>query len=49
MTAEERNKKIEAMIEENKLDWQSIHCWIFDKGYVILTQEEYDELEPKEK
>ena len=45
MTPEERNKKIERMLEENKIDWQSIHMWIVEKGNVIITQEQYDNLE----
>lgn len=45
MTSKERNEKIEKMLEENNLDWQSIHLWIMEKGYVIITEEQYDNLE----
>lgn len=45
MTTSELNQKIEKMLEENNLDWQSIHLWIIQKGYVIITQEQYDNLE----
>ena len=30
---------------DTNLDWQSIHVWIVNKGYVIITQEQYDNLE----
>ncbi|GEJ45996.1 hypothetical protein [Chryseobacterium sp. ON_d1] len=45
MTTEELNEKMEKILEENNLDWQSIHLWIENKGYVIITEEEYDNLE----
>jgi len=45
MTKEELNKKMEAILEENKLDWQSVHLWIMNKGCVIITQEQYDNLD----
>lgn len=45
MTNEELNKKMEKILEENKLDWQSVHLWIINKGYLIISQEEYDNLE----
>lgn len=45
MTKEELNEKMEKILEENNLDWQSVHLWIMNKGYVIITEEEYDNLE----
>jgi predicted house-cleaning noncanonical NTP pyrophosphatase (MazG superfamily) len=41
----EENRTIEKVLEENNIGWQSIHNWIHDKGYVIVTQEQYDNLE----
>jgi len=43
MTTEEIKQKIEKFLEEEKIDWQSLHLYIMDKGYVILTEEEYNE------
>ncbi len=48
MTNQELNDKMEAILKENNLDWQAVHVWIMDQGYVIVTQEEYDALEPIE-
>jgi len=48
MTKEELNSKMESILTENKLDWQSVHLWIMNQGYVIISQEEYDRLEPIE-
>jgi len=45
MTKEELNEKMERILEENNLDWQSVHLWIINKGYVIITEEQYDNLE----
>lgn len=45
MTDEELNEKMEQILKENNLDWQSVHLWIINKGYVIITEEEYDNLE----
>ena len=45
MTNEELNEKMEKILEENNLDWQSVHLWIMNKGYVIITEEQYDNLE----
>jgi hypothetical protein len=45
MTDKELNEKMEKILEDNNLDWQSIHVWIINKGYVIITQEQYDNLE----
>lgn len=45
MTKEELNEKMEQILEENNLDWQSVHLWIMNKGYVIITEEQYDNLE----
>jgi hypothetical protein len=48
MTAKEKedlNEKMESILVENDLDWQSVHLWIMNQGYVILSQEEYDNLE----
>lgn len=36
---------MEYILKENKLDWQSVHLWIMNKGYVILTEEQYENLE----
>jgi hypothetical protein len=48
-TKQRLNAQMSKIMEENNLDWQSIHLWIQLKGYVILTQEEYDEFEDEEK
>jgi len=40
----ELNEKMQKILKENNLDWQSVHLWIMNKGYVIIDQEEYDEL-----
>lgn len=45
MTNAELNEKIEKILKENNLDWQSLHLWIINQGYVIITQEQYDNLE----
>jgi hypothetical protein len=45
MTSEELDKKMEAILEENNLDWQSVHLWIMNKGYVIITEGQYNNLE----
>ena len=45
MKTKKRNEKIEKMLKDNNLDWQSIHLWIIEKGNVIISQEEYDNLE----
>lgn len=42
---EELNQKVQKMLKENNLDWQSIHVWIMNKGYVIITEEQYDNME----
>lgn len=39
------NEKMERILREEKLDWQSVHLWIMNQGYVIVTQEEYDNME----
>ena len=41
----ELDEKMMAILEENNLDWQSVHLWIMNEGYVIITEEEYDNLE----
>lgn len=41
---EELNATMEKILEENNLDWQSVHLWIKNKGYVIITEEDYNEL-----
>lgn len=51
MTATQKQQLDEIMdrlLKENNLDWQSVHLWIINKGYLILTEEEYDKLELKE-
>lgn len=45
MTSEELDKKMEAILEENNLDWQSVHLWIMNKGYVIITEGQYNNLD----
>lgn len=45
MTTKELDEKMEAILEENNLDWQSVHLWIMNNGYVIVTKEQYDNLE----
>lgn len=45
MNKEELNVTMEKILEENNLDWQSVHLWIMNKGYVIITEEDYNELE----
>lgn len=45
MSNEDLNKKINQMLKENDLDWQSIHLWVMNQGYVIITEEEYENLE----
>lgn len=42
MTAEQIKEKIEKFLEEEKIDWQSLHLYIINKGYVILTEEDYE-------
>lgn len=44
MTTKELDEKMEAILEEHQLDWQSVHLWITNKGYVIITEEQYDNL-----
>jgi len=39
------HKKIDKFLEDNELTWHSIHNWVENNGYVIVTQEEYDNLE----
>jgi hypothetical protein len=43
-TKQRLDAQMSKIMEDNNLDWQSIHLWIQLKGYVILTQEEYDEM-----
>jgi hypothetical protein len=45
MTNEELDAKMQKILEDNNLDWQSVHLWIMNKGYVIITEEEYENLE----
>ncbi len=45
MTEQELNEKMETILKENNLDWQSVHLWIMRKGYVIITESQYDNLE----
>jgi len=40
------SEKITRVLDENDIDWQSVHLSIMDKGYVIISEEEYDNLEP---
>ena len=47
MTAQERNSKIVNVLEENSIDWQSVHLWVEDNGNVILTTEEYNDLQKR--
>lgn len=42
---EELDKKVQKMLKENNLDWQSIHLWIMNKGYVIITEDQYENME----
>jgi len=47
MTKEEQNElnaRMEAMLKDNNLDWQSVHLWVMNQGYVIISEEEYDSL-----
>lgn len=45
MTSEELDAKMEAILEKEQLDWQSVHLWIMNKGYVIITEGQYNNLE----
>lgn len=45
MTTEERNNKIVKALEDNNIDWQSVHLWVESCGNVILTELEYADLQ----
>lgn len=45
MTAKERNSKIVKVLEDNGIDWQSVHLWVESCGNVILTEVEYADLQ----
>lgn len=45
MTDQELNQKMERVMSENDLCWQQVHLWIMRKGYVIVTEAEYENME----
>ena len=36
---------MERILQENNLDWQSVHLWVENRGYVIVTESQYENLE----
>ena len=45
MEKSESHKKIDKFLEDENLTWHAIYNWVSEKGDVIISQAEYDNLE----
>jgi len=41
----ERDALMQKFLVENGLTWHFVHNWVTDKGYVIVLEDEYENME----